>query len=304
MGIALEFPFRQDEADAIVRTAAYHCKDFCRSVIWFSPRAHADVRESLATPFPRAAGAGLGPLGRLPLELLHDVLLRLDIFSLSRFRQANLSARRAVHSLNQYHLVVAHGLNLLRALLRTRLTTGISLHDVFRALCTKACTLCGEFGGFISLLTWIRCCFVCLRRAPETQVQTLAGAVSRSRLTEAERGLLKSKSFKTLPGIYTLRQSPSGYRVTVVSLHHVRLVSARQRQDNAPATLARKPRLNFMGSCALPYLRPGNRQRRERSIVRGVSSRAREIHHRLQGQATGIRRTREGLYARVLFETL
>ncbi|AEO53072.1 hypothetical protein MYCTH_2051335 [Thermothelomyces thermophilus ATCC 42464] len=250
-----EYRFREDQTDAIVRAAAYHRKDYCRSVIWFSPREHVGIRPSIATPFPRTPDTGLGSLCRLPLELLHDVLLHLDIRSLFNFRQVNLSSRQTVDSLHQYQMVVSHGLNLLCALLRTRLAIGISLLDFYHALCTKACTLCGEFGGFVSLLTWTRCCFACLQGALETQVQTLAGIRKQFHLTKAELGRLRS--FKTLPGIYSMEESVHKSRITVVSVHQAKLVSGQQPHAAAaqaqPANWGRNRKFNFMGACALPY---------------------------------------------------
>lgn len=187
-----EYRFREEQADAIIRVAAYHRKDYCRSVIWFSPREHVSIHPSIATPFRRAPSTGLGSLDRLPLELLHDILLRLDMYSLFNLRQANLSSRQTVDSLKQYQMVVSHGLNLFCALLRTRLATGVSLFDFYYALCTKACTFCGEFGGFISLLTWNRCCFNCLQGALETRVQPLAAIRKQFHLTKTELGQLRS----------------------------------------------------------------------------------------------------------------
>ncbi|KAI0838872.1 hypothetical protein F5Y06DRAFT_34142 [Hypoxylon sp. FL0890] len=249
-----EYRFREEQADAIVRATAYHRKDFGRSVIWFSPREHVGIRLSIATPFQRTSNTGLGSLDRLPLELLHDVLLRLDMHSLFNFRQTNLRSRQMVDSLKQYQAVVSHGLNLFCALLRTRLALGVSLFDFYYALCTKACTLCGEFGGFISLLTWNRCCFKCLQGAPETQVQSLAAVRKQFHLTKAELDQLRS--FKTLPGIYSMEESVYKSRVTVVSVHQAILVSGRQPHALAqaqPANSGRNQKFNFMGSCALPY---------------------------------------------------
>lgn len=90
----VEYPILEDEADAIVRVVAYHRKDFCQAVIWFSPREHADIRLSMAASFGRACDTGLGSLNRLPLELLHDILLRLDLQSLFRFRQTKWQIER------------------------------------------------------------------------------------------------------------------------------------------------------------------------------------------------------------------
>lgn len=199
---ATEYHFREEQADAIVRAAAYHRKDYCLSVIWFSPREHLDIRLSISTAFQRTSNTGLGSLDRLPLELLYDVLLRLDMYSLFKFRHTNFRSGQTVNSLKEYQMVVSHGLNLFCALLRTRLAIDVSLFDFYHALCTKDCALCGEFSGFIFIPTWTRCCFKCLQEAPETQVQSLAAIRKQFDLNKAELGRLRP--FKTLPGVYSM----------------------------------------------------------------------------------------------------
>ncbi|KAJ5557180.1 F-box domain protein [Penicillium frequentans] len=169
---ATEYSFNEDQTEAIIRTVAYHRHDFPQSVIFFSEREHDKIRSSIATPFQRSSNVGLGSLDRLPLELLFDMLGLLDMHSLFQFRQTNLRSRQMVDSLSQYQRAVSHGLNLFRALLQTRLATDISLLDFDKALCTKTCVFCGQFGGFISILAWKRCCFKCLQESPETQVRT------------------------------------------------------------------------------------------------------------------------------------
>ncbi|KYK56494.1 Cyclin-like F-box [Drechmeria coniospora] len=252
---ATEYPIQEEQTSAIIRTASYHREDFCRSVIWFSPREHVGIRSSMAESFQRTAEAGLGSLNRLPLELLHDVLLRLDTQSLFNFRQTNLRSRQVLHSMKQYRIVISHGLNLLCALLRTRLAVTVSLFDFYYALCTKLCTTCGEFGGFMSLLAWNRCCFVCLQNAPECQVKTLASVRKQFNMTKAEA--VRLESFKTLPGIYSMEESAYRSRVTVVSAHQAAISSRQQRLHASaqvpPANGGRNQKLNFMASCALPY---------------------------------------------------
>ena len=262
---ATEHCFHDEQTDAIVRTTAYHRKDFGQSVIWFSPREHIHARLSIATPFRRTPRPELGFLTRLPLELLHDVLLRLDLRSLFNLRQANLGWRQTIDSLTQYQMVASHGLNLLCALLRTRLD--ISLLDFYHVLCAKACALCGEFGGFLSLLTWSRCCFPCLQEASELQVQTLATVRKQFHLTKAESEQLRS--FKTLPGTFAMEESVYKSRIAIVSVHQARVVSRRQPQAQAstePANSARNQKFNFMGSCALPYY-----DRRTGTVEHGMS---------------------------------
>ncbi|KID81796.1 Cyclin-like F-box [Metarhizium guizhouense ARSEF 977] len=249
---ATEYHFRQEPADAICRTTTYHRKDFGLAVIWFPAREHADIRPSIATPFPVKSDRGLGSLNRLPPELLHDVLFRLDMQSLFKLRQTSLESREVVDSLHQYQMVVSHGLNLFCALLRTRLAVGVSLLDFYNALYTKACVLCGEFSGFISLLTWKRCCFPCLQTAPELQVQTLAAARKQLRLGKFE--INQFRSFKTLPGIYSMNESTQKSRIAVICVHQALSVV----KKDAPASWQqvdspRSKKLNFMGAVALPY---------------------------------------------------
>lgn len=174
--------------------------------------------------------------------------------SLFRFRQINLRSRQIVDYLKQYQMVVSHGLNLFCALLRTRLAIHVSLLDFYNALCTKACSLCGEFGGFISLLTWKRCCFNCVQWSSETQVRSLTSVRKQFHMTKAEVDQLSS--FKTLPGIYSMNKSVQNSRITVVSLHQASLVCRRQPPSLPQAQsagLTRNHKINFMGSCALPY---------------------------------------------------
>ena len=124
-----EYCFDEEHADAIIRIAAYHRKDYSLSVIWFSPLEHAKIRQSISTPFQRDANNGLGALDRLPLELLYETLLQLDVYSLLKLRQVNLRSRQMIDSLKQYRMIASHGLNLLCVLLRTKLAIGISLLD-------------------------------------------------------------------------------------------------------------------------------------------------------------------------------
>ncbi|KAI8631013.1 hypothetical protein F5Y19DRAFT_427330 [Xylariaceae sp. FL1651] len=262
-----EYRFREEQTNAIIQAAAYHRKEFCRFVIWFSPREHIGIRLSITTPFPRTFNTGFGYLGRLPLELWHDVLLHLDMHSLFNFRQTSLISRLTVDSLKQYQMVVSHGLTLFCALLRTRLAIGVSLVDFYDVLCTRDCTFCGEFGEFISLLTWNRCCFTCLQEALEIQMQSLAVVRKQFHLTKAEVDQLSS--FKSLPGIYSMKQSVHKYRITLVSVRQVILVSGQQPDALEEVLLVNSghnQEFNSMGSCALPYY-----DRRTGRVEHGIS---------------------------------
>ncbi|KAK4163130.1 cyclin f-box [Cladorrhinum sp. PSN259] len=265
-----EYRFREEQTDAIIRVVAYDRKIKWRFGISLEPCQHVTVHQSIATPFPRTANTGLGSLDRLPLELLHHVLLCLDMYSLFNLRQANLRSRQMVDSFKPYQAVVSHGLNLFCALLRTRLAIGVSLLDFYDALCTKTCAFCGEFGAYMSLLVWSRCCFECLQWAPETQVQRLIFVRRQFHLTEIELGQLRS--FKPLTETYFLRHKlihPSWKKETFVSVHQALLVSGQQPHSQAqarPAYLERNQTYKTVASCALPYY-----DRRTGTVEHGMS---------------------------------
>lgn len=149
-------------------------------------------------------------------------------------------------------MVVSHGLNLFCALLRTRLADSVSLAGFYSILCTEACELCGEFAGYISLLTWKRCCFQCLQVAPELRLQTLAAARKQFHLTKVEIG--QSRSFKTLPGIYSMDELPQKSRIAVICVHQaIPVVKKNAPALGQPVGSSRSNKLNFMGAIALPY---------------------------------------------------
>ncbi len=249
---ATEYHFLGEQEDAIIRATAYHNKEYDLSVISFPSRTRNGIRRSVSRPLPRAPNASLGTLDRLTLELLVYVSLHLDIYSLLKYRQTNLRSRQVIDSLQEYRAVTSHGLNPLYALLRTQLATYVSLSDFYNVLCTNNCAFCGEFGGFVFLPTWSRCCFECVKKAPETQMQTLASLRKQFRLTQA--AISKLRCFKTLPGIYTMDESTYKSRFKIVPVHQAMLVSGKQPQaGEQPPTPRPIYRYNYMAPCALPY---------------------------------------------------
>ncbi|KAI1423770.1 hypothetical protein F5Y12DRAFT_785827 [Xylaria sp. FL1777] len=260
---AIEYQYSEEQGDAIVRIASYHRKEFCTAVISFPPGEHDSIRSSIATPFRQAPDTGLGSLQRLPLELLDNVVLSLDMNSLFIFRQVNLRCRELVDSLPQYQRVVAHGLDLFCALLRTELAIHIPLFNFDWALCAKNCAFCGEFAGFVALLLWERCCFKCLRIARETQVQTLTATKRQFHFTKADINQLRS--LKTLPGTYTMLGNVYKSRITVVSAHQAVKISG-QPPPPRPGNSEQNQRFNFMAACALPYY-----DRRTGKVEHGMS---------------------------------
>ena len=182
--------------------------------------------------------------------------LQLDVCSLFKFRQINLRAMQLVASLHEYQVTISHGLNPLCALLRTQLGLNVTLSDFYDVICTKNCALCSQFGGFVFLPTWVRCCFECLREASETRIETLASVKRRLRLTRQE--LSKVGSFRPLPGVYSLEECRHKLRARLVSIQRAILVSERGTVDKGQGqtrslNVGLISKFRFMASCALPF---------------------------------------------------
>ena len=244
-----EYQFPEDMAEKILSVCAYHRKDFGFSMIWFPEREHLVVRESKSISFRRIPGEGLGRLDLLPLELLHDVIERLDMLSLQRFREVNLASMQTVDSMGKYETVLLYGATLLRAILRTELAYQVCLSTFYSTLCTRPCSICGEFGGFVSIIEFVRCCFACSMTAWQTRLQSLASARKQFHLTKAECNQMVS--FKSLPGRYTMDDTYYKSRVLLVSCQQALLKWG--SRVGLPRMVNKPTRYDFMGSCALPY---------------------------------------------------
>lgn len=109
----------------------------------------------------------LGVLDKLPLELLCNTLLKTDIRSLTDFRCVNARAMEVVNSILEYQLILRNCPALLRGLLSTGLGSSFSCEDLFRTLNAYDCATCGDFAGFIYILTCRRVCFLCFSEKPE-----------------------------------------------------------------------------------------------------------------------------------------
>jgi hypothetical protein len=254
-----EFVIPPEHADAIFRTSGYHRTDFERAVIWFKPGTHPD--SVLSTTALREPTTSLGELDKLPLELINEICLILDMASLFRLRQVNVRARHVVNALHEYRVITADALNPFCALFRTRLASRVTLLGFYSLLCTQSCSLCDhEYGDNVFLLEWFRCCSFCIRRGAP-RVATPAG-VKRT-LPSSKEILRKLPRMRTLPGIYTMDERSRSSRMTIVSIRAAFSASCVERickQGLPNDVLPKKMSSTFMACCSLPSYDPLKRQ--------------------------------------------
>jgi len=164
-----------DDADAIVRVTSYHRRDFDQTVIRAEPGQHDHVRSSLFKigSIPSAGNSSLGHLQCLPIEIISQIFLSLDVYSALRFSQANRRALEITASIPEARRLGEHAVECLWALFRTGLAPHTNVSILHSTLSVEYCALCGSFGDFFFLPTATRCCFHCLEAAPALQVVSL-----------------------------------------------------------------------------------------------------------------------------------
>lgn len=97
-------------------------------------------------------------LDRLPLELLIEILLQVDIPSLTRFRGLNSRTMELVNSVHQYTAIIEHCPNIIRAIVSIQ-ADAFDCSTLYRTLCTSRCFTCNRFGDDIYLIDCRRVCY-------------------------------------------------------------------------------------------------------------------------------------------------
>jgi hypothetical protein len=103
----------------------------------------------------------LGALDTLPVELLDGILCQLDLRTLTDFRRVNRRAIELVNALPSYKAIITHIPNALTGILAIRAGRWIMCRTLFEKLCAPTCEECGDFGGYLYLITCKRVCFLC-----------------------------------------------------------------------------------------------------------------------------------------------
>ena len=143
----------------------------------------------------------LGALDALPLEILHMVLASLDLSALVRFRRVNQRAMEVVESIPQYKAITTHARSALRGILIVGRGSFISCDTLYEALCTAECEECGDFGGYLYILTCKRICFLCFTE--DTQYLPLAFSQAVRNFGINRRIFDSLPSIKSIPGTYS-----------------------------------------------------------------------------------------------------
>lgn len=146
---------------------------------------------------------GLGALDRLPLEIIHLALIRLDVQSLTDFRRVNKRARLITDSIPQYKRILAHAPTSIRGSLNIQSARFFSCLDLYEKLSTAECDSCGDFGGYLYLVTCRRVCFLCFTEKTDYLPVPQKDAIRKFGLSS--KHLASLPRMKSFPGRYSPR---------------------------------------------------------------------------------------------------
>ncbi|RBR08434.1 uncharacterized protein FIESC28_10234 [Fusarium coffeatum] len=149
-----------EDIEEVLRVCTYHRSEF-DDLLVKTPKSKLQA-PFIQNTFDKPDFASLGDLDRLPQELIQIALEELDIVSYVKFRGVNQRARNLASSSRDYTVVVNHGLEGLKALLRVQTAHRFTLSHLYQALINPKCRYCRKFGPFLSLFTCKRACFTCI----------------------------------------------------------------------------------------------------------------------------------------------
>lgn len=143
------------------------------------------------------AKADLGNLDILPIELINMVFVQLDIDTLFRHvRQVNRRALAIVESMPEYQTTVTYTPDIIHIIFKIKTNRFISLETLYEKLCTAECEECGDFGGYLYLITRKRVCFLCFTQNVKYQPLVYTTAMGKFGLD--------ASTIKTLPQMQSI----------------------------------------------------------------------------------------------------
>ena len=145
-------------------------------------------------------GSSLGKLDALPLEILHQILRKVDICALVAIRNTNQRGLRTVESMLEFKTVAVYP-RALSAMIRIR-NRFADLSTLAACITDTQCSDCDQYGDYIYLITARRVCYPCFRSS--AHYVPLAREMTR----------LPDDRLRTIPHIYT---TPGRYGILTSS---------------------------------------------------------------------------------------
>ncbi len=113
---------------------------------------------------PRPSSPDL--LSCLPLEIQHEIFLLMDLDALASLRLTSYQFKSTIDEFPPYFRTQQHAPILYRLLRDSATISYHALGTIHHTLISPTCSFCGDFGPYLFVLTFQRCCANCLERNP------------------------------------------------------------------------------------------------------------------------------------------
>ncbi|KAK0728624.1 hypothetical protein B0T26DRAFT_638091, partial [Lasiosphaeria miniovina] len=155
----------------------------------------------------------IGTLDELPSEIIINVLLRLDVPTLTLLRRVNRRAMAIVSSLYPYRMIRQYCPDVLRAVISLN-ASSYDYQTLWDALpvCSK-CDGCDLFGSYLYIVTGKRVCYLCFTSGWK-YIPTMPPMAWDAGLSQDAVGELPS--VLSLPGLYTQSRDQSFNRIVLI----------------------------------------------------------------------------------------
>ncbi|KAF2669015.1 hypothetical protein BT63DRAFT_248319 [Microthyrium microscopicum] len=144
--------------------------------------------------------SSLGRLSRLPLEILHETLVHLDIQSLLCLSHVCAQSKAIVDSIPIFSKLATHASHIFTIFHQAKILNLHSISTLYEALQSDRCVSCGAHGPFLHVLLASRCCAICSMVNQSLWVTSLPLAMQAFALTKEQVGSLQV--MWSIPGKY------------------------------------------------------------------------------------------------------
>ena len=130
------------------------------------------------------------------------------------FRHLNRRARDAVDSCSPFRAITVHARPAFIGILSIGAAEWITCQAFYSSLCTAECEECGDFAGYVYVLTCKRVCFLCFTESPRYLPLRYSHAIRKYGIT---RNIIESlPRMWSLPGTYSPNVKKVPKRVSLV----------------------------------------------------------------------------------------
>ena len=178
------------------------------------------LRRPLSDNLSEIPRANLGTLDVLPVELLHSLLLEVDLGTVTNFCLVNRRAKEVADSLPQFEAISAHANEALRCISGVEASHLFTCQSLYDHLCEPNCGECGDFGGYLYILGCKRVCFNCFIDDYRYLPLPFGEVMRRFRLPRKVAESLPH--MRSMPGTYSPKRKKSSQRFTLVSYEDAR----------------------------------------------------------------------------------